>query len=118
MPITIYGIRNCDTMKKAFAFLDKSGVDYQFHDYKTKGIDRAKLESWTKKLGWEKVINRAGLTFRKLPEKDKQALTEAKAIRLMLAQPSMIRRPMLDLGGGRLLAGFDPAEYKKSVAAD
>lgn len=115
MAVTVYGIKNCDTMKKAFAWLDKHGVAYEFHNYKSRGIDRATLEGFAKKLGWEKVINRAGMTFRKLPEKDKEGLTEAKAIRLMLAQPSMIRRPMLDLGGGRLLAGFSADEYKSAL---
>ncbi len=115
MPITVYGIKNCDTMKKAFAWLDKHGVDYDFHDYKSRGVERAKLEGWAKKLGWEKVINRAGMTFRKLPEKDKAGLTEAKAIRLMLAQPSMIRRPLLELGDGKLLVGFSADDYAKSL---
>ena len=117
MPITIYGIKNCDTMKKARAWLDKAGVDYAFHDYKTAGIERARLEAWAKKVGWEKLLNRAGTTFRKLPDKDKDGLTEKKAIALILAQPSMIKRPVLDLGGGKLLVGFAPDEYKKSIAA-
>jgi arsenate reductase len=104
-------------MKKARAFLDKAGVEYAFHDYKTAGIERAKLEAWAKKLGWEKLLNRAGTTFRKLPDKDKDGLTQAKAIKLMLAQPSMIKRPVLDLGGGKLLVGFVPGDYKKSIAA-
>jgi arsenate reductase len=112
MAITIYGIRNCDTMKKARAFLDKNGVQYNFHDYKTAGIDRATLEKWAKQAGWETLLNRAGTTFRKLPDKDKQGITEKKAIALMLAQPSMIKRPVLDPGGGRLLVGFDPKAYK------
>ena len=81
MPITIYGIKNCDTMKKARAWLDKHGVDYAFHDYKTAGIERAKLEAWAKKAGWETLLNRAGTTFRKLPDKDKEGLTEKKAHR-------------------------------------
>lgn len=115
MTITIYGIKNCDTMKKAFAWLDRNGVDYAFHDYKKAGADKALLERWSKKLGWETVLNRAGMTFRKLPEKDKEALNEAKAIRLMLAQPSMIKRPILDSGGGKLLAGFKPEEYKAAL---
>ncbi len=111
MPITIYGIKNCDTMKKARAWLDKHGVDYAFHDYKTAGIERAKLEGWAKKAGWETLLNRAGTTFRKLPDKDKDGVTEKKAIALMLAQPSMIKRPVLELGGGKLLVGFKPEEY-------
>jgi arsenate reductase len=111
MPITIYGIKNCDTMKKARAFLDKKGVAYDFHDYKTQGIARAKLEGWAKKAGWETLLNKAGTTFRKLPDKDKEGLTEPKAIGLMLAQPSMIKRPVLELGGGKLLIGFRPEDY-------
>ena len=113
MPIVIYGIKNCDTMKRARAFLDSRGVAYGFHDYKTQGVDKAKLEGWAKKAGWETLLNRAGTTFRKLPDKDKEAITEAKAIRLMLAQPSMIKRPVLELPGGKLLVGFRPEEYAK-----
>jgi arsenate reductase len=113
--ITIYGIKNCDTMKKARAFLDKKGVVYDFHDYKTKGIDRAKLEGWTRKAGWETLLNRAGTTFRKLPDKDKDGVTEKKAIALMMAQPSMIKRPVLELPGGKLLVGFSPETYTKSI---
>ena len=111
MPITIYGIKNCDTMKKARAFLDKRGIGYAFHDYKTAGIERARLEGWAKKAGWEALLNKAGTTFRKLPDADRQGLTEAKAIELMLAQPSMIKRPVLELGGGKLLVGFKPEQY-------
>ena len=114
-PITIYGIKNCDTMKKARAWLDKAGVDYAFHDYKSAGIDKDRLEKWAKKAGWETVINRAGLTFKKLPDKDKENLTEAKAIKLMLAQPSMIKRPVLELGGGKLLVGFKPEAYEAAL---
>jgi arsenate reductase len=113
MPITIYGIKNCDTMKKARAFLDKKGVAYDFHDYKTKGIDKTRLEAWAKKAGWEVLLNRAGTTFRKLPDKEKTNLNEKKAIALMLAQPSMIKRPVLELGGGKILVGFKPEEYAK-----
>jgi arsenate reductase len=109
--ITIYGIKNCDTMKKARAWLDKQGVDYAFHDYKSAGIDKERLEKWAKKAGWETLLNRAGTTFKKLPDKDKEGLTEKKAIALMLAQPSMIKRPVLELGGGKLLVGFKPEVY-------
>ena len=111
MSVTIYGIKNCDTMKKARAWLDKRGIDYAFHDYKSAGVERAKLEAWAKKAGWETLLNRAGTTFKKLPDKDKAALTEKKAIALMLAQPSMIKRPVLELAGGKLLVGFKPDEY-------
>jgi len=113
MSVTIYGIKNCDTMKKARAFLDKRKVEYAFHDYKSAGIERGKLEGWAKKAGWETLLNRAGTTFKKLPDKDKEGLTEKKAIALMLAQPSMIKRPMLELSGGKLLVGFKPEDYAK-----
>ncbi len=115
MTITLYGIKNCDTMKKARAWLDKRGVEYAFHDYKTKGVERAKLETWARKAGWETLINRAGTTFKKLPDKDKTGLTEKKALALMLKQPSMIKRPVLELSGGKLLVGFKPEEYAACV---
>jgi len=117
VPVTIYGIKNCDTMKKARAWLDKSGVDYAFHDYKTAGVDRAQLEQWCKKAGWEMLLNRAGTTFRKLPDKDKNGLDAKKAIALMLAQPSMIKRPVLDLGRGKLLVGFVLESYSAAIAS-
>jgi arsenate reductase len=114
MTATIYGIKNCDTMKKARAWLDKKGVEYVFHDYKISGIEKSKLEGWAKKAGWEMLLNRAGTTFRKLPEKDKTSITEKKAISLMIEQPSMIKRPVLELPGGKLLVGFKPEEYQKA----
>ena len=116
MPTTIYGIKNCDTMKKARAGLDRHGVAYAFHDYKTAGIERERLQWWEKRVGWETLLNRAGTTFRKLPDKDKAALNANKAMALMLRQPSMIKRPVLDLGGGKLLVGFAPELYAKSVS--
>jgi arsenate reductase len=109
--ITIYGIKNCDTMKKARAWLDGQGVAYDFHDYKTSGIDRSRLEGWARQVGWEVLLNRAGTTFRKLPDADKEGLTAAKAIALMVAQPSMIKRPVLE-AGGKLLVGFKPDQYE------
>lgn len=109
----LYGIRNCDTVRKARAWLDSNGVAYDFHDYKLAGIDRARLTVWTGEFGWEKVLNRAGTTFRKLPEADKDGLDEDRAIALMLAQPSMIRRPLLDLGNRRIL-GFDERAYAEA----
>jgi arsenate reductase (glutaredoxin) len=115
LAITIYGIKNCDTMKKARAGLDKHGVEYGFHDYKTAGIDRERLEAWSKKIGWETLLNRAGTTFRKLPDKDKTGIDAKKAIALMLAQPSMIKRPVLDLGRGKLLVGFQPEAYHEAI---
>ena len=113
--ITIYGIKNCDTMKKARAWLDKNGVAYVFHDYKTAGIDREQLERWNKKVGWETLLNRAGTTFCKLSDKEKNGIDAKKALALMLAQPSMIKRPVLDLGGGKLLVGFSPELYKQGL---
>jgi arsenate reductase len=110
MRITIYGIRNCDTMKKARAWLDANGVEHEFHDYKVTGIDRATLEKWAKAVGWEVLLNRAGTTFRKLPEPDKAGLTEARALKLMLEQPSIIKRPVLERGK-TLLVGFSPEKY-------
>jgi arsenate reductase len=111
---TIYGIKNCDTMKKARAWLDAKGVAYDFHDYKTAGIGRAKLQEWSHSVGWEKLLNRAGTTFRKLPEKDKADITEAKAIVLMMAQPSMIKRPVLEVGG-QTVVGFRPEIYEDAT---
>jgi arsenate reductase len=116
MPITIYGIKNCDTMKKARAWLDGHGVAYDFHDYKTAGIERERLERWSKAVGWESLLNRAGTTFRKLPDKDKQAIDAKKAIALMLENPSVIKRPVLDLGRNRLLVGFKAELYEAKVA--
>ena len=115
MTSTIYGIKNCDTMKKARAWLDKQGVHYSFHDYKTAGIDRARLERWSKVAGWETLLNRAGTTFRKLPDTDKQSLDARKALALMLAQPSMIKRPVIE-AGDQLLVGFKPDTYKAAFA--
>jgi Spx/MgsR family transcriptional regulator len=114
MAITIYGIKNCDTMKKARTWLDSHGVAYDFHDYKTAGIDKDRLKRWSEALGWETLLNRAGTTFRKLPDADREGLNEKKALALMLAQPSMIKRPVLDLDG-KLLVGFKPEIYAKDV---
>ena len=111
--VTIHGIKNCDTMKKARTWLDGHGIAYAFHDYKTEGVERAALQAWSKAVGWETLLNRAGTTFRKLPDADKTGLTEAKAIALMLAQPSMIKRPVLDVGG-HLIVGFKPEIYAKT----
>ncbi|APO73174.1 arsenate reductase protein [Rhizobium etli 8C-3] len=110
MTAIIYGIKNCDTMKKARAWLKEHGVAYDFHDYKAVGIDRAHLEQWVDRAGWETVLNRAGTTFRKLPDSSRQNLTREKAIALMLDQPSMIKRPVLE-AGGKLLVGFKPESY-------
>jgi arsenate reductase (glutaredoxin) len=110
MSVTIYGIKNCDTMKKARAWLDERGVAYRFHDYKSEGLDAATLAGWVKELGWEVLLNRSGTTFRALPEADKQDLDAKKAQALMLAQPSMVKRPVLDVNG-RLTVGFKPEIY-------
>ena len=115
MSLTIYGIKNCDTMKKARAWLDKRRIAYSLHDYKTAGIERERLQRWCKKVGWETLLNRNGTTFRKLPDKDKLGLDAKKAVALMLARPSMIKRPVLELGGGKLLVGFTPELYAGSV---
>jgi Spx/MgsR family transcriptional regulator len=113
MTITIYGIKNCDTMKKARTWLDVQGIAYGFHDYKAAGITRDHLQRWVKELGWEVLLNRAGTTFRNLPDADKQNLDADKAIALMMAQPSMIKRPVLDLGKS-LLVGFKPELYARA----
>lgn len=110
----LHGISNCDTVKKARVWLDQHGVAFDFHDYKKAGIDRPRLEGWVAEHGWETVLNRAGTTFRALPEADKTGLDAGKAVALMLAQPSMIKRPVLDLGD-RTLVGFKPERYAAIV---
>lgn len=106
----LYGIPNCDTVKKARVWLDQHDVAYAFHDYKKVGIDRPRLEAWVAEHGWEVVLNRAGTTFRALPDADKANLEAGRAVTLMLAQPSMIKRPVLDLGD-RTMVGFKPERY-------
>jgi len=108
--VILYGIRNCDTVKKARAWLDQRGVEYRFHDYKVAGIDMARLDRWCAEVGWEALLNRAGTTFRKLDDFQKQNLNQKKAIALMLAQPSVIKRPVVELGG-KLVVGFKPQLY-------
>jgi arsenate reductase len=108
--VTIYGIKNCDTMKKARAWLDQHGVAYVFHDYKSAGVARGALANWSRAVGWETLLNRAGRTFRALPAKEQEGLSEKKAIALMAAQPSMIKRPVLDVDG-KLVVGFKPGQY-------
>ena len=115
MSYVLYGIKACDTMKKARTWLDEHQVDYAFHDYKSVGIDRANLEKWCNEHGWQTTLNRAGTTFRKLDDAQKADLDQAKAIELMLAQPSMIKRPVLDLGD-KTLVGFKPDNYQAALA--
>ncbi len=114
MTATMYGIPNCDTVKKARDWLGANGVAFEFHDYKKAGIDRASLERWVAEHGWETVLNRAGTTFKKLPDADRADLNADKAIALMLAQPSMIKRPVLDLGDRRIV-GFKPDVYAAAL---
>ncbi|WP_454813699.1 ArsC family reductase [Labrys neptuniae] len=116
MSVTIYGIKTCDTMKKARNWLDAHGKAHGFHDYRAEGIDRKRLEAWVDKVGWETLLNKSSTTFRALPEADRQSIDRAKAIALMLAEPTMIKRPVLDLGGGKLLVGFKPDNYAAALA--
>lgn len=114
MSIEFYGIPNCDTVKKARTWLDGKGLGYTFHDYKKEGADKAKLARWCKTAGWETLLNRAGTTFKKLPDAEKAGLDEAKAIALMLAAPSMIKRPVVEHPGG-LLVGFKPDQWEAII---
>lgn len=111
MTVAVYGIRNCDTVKKARDWLDGEAIVYEFHDYKVEGADPARLKAWCKEFGWEVILNRSGTTFRKLPESDKENLDTDRALALMLAQPSMIKRPVVDLGSRRIV-GFKPEIYR------
>lgn len=114
MTLTLFGIPNCDTVKKARAWLDARGVAYAFHDYKKAGVDAATLSGWAKDVGWEVLLNRAGTTWRKLPEETREGVDEARAIALMVDQPSLIKRPVVT-GGTRLLVGFKPAEWEAAL---
>lgn len=115
MSITLYGIPNCDTVKKARVWLDERGIAYAFHDYKKAGADGTKLAAWCDAAGWELVLNRAGATFKKLADSDKAEITQAKAIALMMEQPSMIKRPVVEYPAG-ILVGFKPDIYEKAFA--
>ncbi|TKT81088.1 ArsC family reductase [Aquamicrobium sp. LC103] len=117
MTITMYGIKNCDTVKKARKWLEDHGVDYAFHDYKTAGVDRARLTRWRDELGWEILLNRAGTTFRKLPDEEKAGLDADRAVALMIANPSAIKRPVLELESG-ILVGFKPELYEQALASE
>ncbi len=110
MTLTLHGIPNCDTVKKARAWLDARGVAYAFHDYKKLGIEMATLGRWADAVGWEVLLNRAGTTFKKLPDADKAGIDQANAIALMIAHPSMIKRPVVE-GDGKLLVGFKPDDW-------
>lgn len=112
--LTMFGIRNCDTVKKARAWLEARDIAYTFHDYKTEGVTIERLDDWCRRHGWETICNRSGQTFRKLPEESRQGLDAAKAVTLMAQQPSMIKRPIVE-GGRRTLIGFDPAEYEAAL---
>ncbi len=114
MTITLYGIPNCDTVKKARTWLEAQGLAYAFHDYKKAGADAGKLAEWCAAAGWDKVLNRAGTTFRKLPDADKADLDQTKAIAVMLANPSCIKRPILEHPGG-LLVGFKEADWAAAL---
>jgi len=114
--ITVYGIPNCDTMKRARAWLDEQGQSYQFHDYKRAGVPPAALQRWLAELGWEKVLNRAGTTWRKLDEASKAAVVDAaSAATLMQAQPSVIKRPIVEWNDGRLTVGFSPETFSSHL---
>ncbi|MEY3201114.1 MAG: hypothetical protein RIR70_664 [Pseudomonadota bacterium] len=112
---TIYGIKNCDTMKKAFAWLDEAGVAFDFHDYKKAGLEKPKLMQWVKLLGWKTLLNTQGMTWRKLSEEDRADLTQGKAVALMLAHTSLIKRPVVECDNGQILVGFDAAVYKSFI---
>jgi arsenate reductase len=110
--LKIYGIRNCDTMKKAFDFLDGNKVAYEFHDYKKDGVPPGKLKEWAKRVGWEKLANTRGPTWRKVPDAEKAGLTEARALALLERYPSAIKRPVVE-AGAKLIVGFDSFEYSQ-----
>jgi len=114
MTIGIYGIKNCDTMQKAFAWLKDNGIAYDFHDYKASGVDAARLKRWAGLVGWEKLLNRTGTTFKALPDADKENITEAKALTLMAAQPSMIKRPVWEVDD-KVFTGFKPKSPERAA---
>ncbi|MCP5399664.1 MAG: ArsC family reductase [Sphingomonas sp.] len=115
MTLTMFGISNCDTIKKARKWLEEKEISYQFHDYKKSGVDEGQLREWASELGWEALLNKAGTTFRKLTDAEKSDIDEDKAIALMLANPSMIKRPVLDIGTHRI-AGFKPEKYEAAFS--
>jgi Spx/MgsR family transcriptional regulator len=113
--ITVYGIANCDTIKKARRWLDENGIEYRFHDYRKDGITAARLKAWADELGWEALLNRRGTTWRRLDEEQRNTINKSRAITLMAAQPALIKRPLLDTGKHKLL-GFNADEYKRLLA--
>ena len=112
----IYGIKNCETMKKAFAWCEERGIDYSFHDYKKSGVPRDHLVAWCQAVGWKTLVNTKGTTYRKLPEEDQTITTQSKAVALMLAHPSLIKRPVVETSTGQLLVGFDPDLFASFVS--
>jgi len=110
--IRIYGIKNCDTMKKAFHWLDERGIRYEFHDYKKAGVPRDKLVAWCKTLGWKTLLNTKGPTWRKLSPEQQAITTQSQAVALMSEYPSVIRRPLVETESGHLLVGFDPTMFE------
>lgn len=116
MNIRVYGIKNCDTMKKAFAFLDERGIAYDFHDYKKAGVPADRVKQWSRALGWQNLLNTRGPTWRKLSAEQQALRTEAQAIALMQEFPSVIRRPVIELPDGELLLGFDPVKFEVALA--
>ena len=115
MAVTLYGIPNCDTVKKARTWLDTAGIAYSFHDFRKDGLDPAKLQGWIDAIGWERLLNKAGTTFRKLPDADKAGLDAAKAKALMLDQPAMIKRPVVEAPDG-VSVGFSATEWQTRFA--
>lgn len=113
--VTIYGIKNCDTMKKAFAWLDEHGIPYDFHDFKKSGVNSARLHAWCKVLGWKTLLNTRGTTWRKLTPEEQEITTQSKAVQLMQTYPSLIKRPVVETAGGHLLVGFEPATWASFV---
>ena len=107
----LYGIKNCDTVKKARKWLDSEGIDYKFHDFRIDGLDKKKLQEWVKSVGWETLVNRRGTTWRQLPEKSRETINEGKAVTLMLSHPTLIKRPVL-VHGKKIHVGFKPEDYK------
>lgn len=114
MSVIVYGIANCDTVRKARAWLGARGIDHQFHDYRKAGVPHAALDRWIAVLGWERLLNRSGTTWRKLPEAEREGLDRGRAAALMLAHPSAIRRPLVEHPGG-LLLGFSEAEWEAAL---